>query len=169
VSYKAQPPIARKLEPYRGIIHAHLQDFPLLTAERIFETIQASGYTGGYTQIKEHVRQIRLRPIEEAVRRFDTPAGFQVQVDYAIFNLPCGRRYAPVVVLGYSRLLWLRFFPRQIMQALFRGLESASTSALCEQSVKIKPKCFQQPAAWRALQMASRSTNRQHRFTQYSR
>jgi transposase len=28
-------------------------------------------------------------------------------------------------MLGYSRLLWLRFFPRQTMQALFAGLESA--------------------------------------------
>jgi transposase len=143
VSYKAQPPIARKLEPYRGIIQAHLQNFPLLTAKRIFEQIRGFAYTGAYTQIKEYVRQIRLCPIEEAVRRLETPAGFQVQLDYAIFNRPWGRRYALVVVLGYSRLLWLRFFPRQIMQALFSGLESASTSALSERSVKIKPECFQ--------------------------
>ncbi len=59
------------------------------------------------------------------MRRFETPAGFQGQVDYATFNLPWGRRYALVVVLGYSRLLWLRFYPRQTMQALFSGLESA--------------------------------------------
>jgi transposase len=29
------------------------------------------------------------------------------------------------VVLGYSRLLWLRFFPRQDMRTLFSGLEEA--------------------------------------------
>jgi transposase len=125
VSYKARPPIARKLDPYRGIIQARLQAYPRLTAERIFEEIRAAGYAGGYTQIKEYVRQIRPRPIEEAVQRFETPAGFQGQVDYASFNLPWGRRYALVVVLGYSRLLWLRFFPRQTMQSLFGGLESA--------------------------------------------
>jgi hypothetical protein len=34
------------------------------------------------------VRGIRPRSIEEAVRRFETPAGFQDQVDYATFNLP---------------------------------------------------------------------------------
>ena len=125
VSYKRRPPIARKLDPYRGIIQARLQAYPLLTAERIFEEIRAAGYAGGYTQIKEYVRQIRPRPIEEAVRRFETPAGFQGQVDYASFNLPWGRRYALVEVLGNSRLLWLRFFPRQSMQSLFSGLESA--------------------------------------------
>src|SRR5580658_9578476 len=128
VSYKARPPIARKLDPYRGIIQARLQAYPRLTAERIFEEIRAAGYAGGYTQIKEYVRQIRPRPIEEAVQRFETPAGFQGQVDFASFNLPWGRRYALVVVLGYSRLLWLRFYPRQNMQALFAGLEGAFTA-----------------------------------------
>lgn len=125
VSYAPRPPIPRKLDPYRGIIQARLQAYPRLTAERIFEEIRAAGYVGGYTQIKEYVREIRPRSIEEAVRRFETPAGFQGQVDYATFNLPWGRRYALVVVLGYSRLLWLRFYPRQTMQTLFSGLESA--------------------------------------------
>jgi transposase len=59
------------------------------------------------------------------VQRFETPAGFQGQVDFASFNLPWGRRYALLVVLGYSRLIWLKFFGRQSMQCLFAGLESA--------------------------------------------
>jgi transposase len=125
VTYAPRPAVARKLDAYRGIIHERLQSYPRLTAERIFGEIRAAGYCGGYTQIKEYVREIRPRSIEEAVRRFETPAGFQGQVDYATFNLPWGRRYALVVVLGYSRLLWLRFYPRQTMQALFAGLESA--------------------------------------------
>ena len=125
VTYTPRPPVARKLDAYRGIIQERLQSYPRLTPERIFQEVRAAGYTGGYTQIKEYVRQIRPRAIEEAVRRFETPPGFQGQVDYATFNLPWGRRYALVVVLGYSRLLWLRFFPRQTMQALFAGLESA--------------------------------------------
>jgi hypothetical protein len=37
---------------------------------------------------KKPGRSIRPRSIEEAVRRFETPAGFQGQVDYATFNLP---------------------------------------------------------------------------------
>jgi transposase len=34
-------------------------------------------------------------------------------------------RYALVVVLGYSRLLWCRFYPRQDMATLMDGLEEA--------------------------------------------
>ena len=32
---------------------------------------------------------------------------------------------ALLVVLGYSRLLWLQFFARQTLEALFSGLEAA--------------------------------------------
>jgi transposase len=125
VSYKPRPPVARKLDPYRGIIQERLQTYPRLTAQRVFAEIRSAGYDGGYTQLKQYVRQIRPRTIEDAVQRFETPAGFQGQVDFATFNLPWGRRYALVVVLGYSRLLWLKFFARQNMQVLFAGLESA--------------------------------------------
>ena len=122
--YAARPTVSRRLDAYRGIIQARLQTYPLLTAQRVFEEIRAAGYAGGYTQIKEYVRSIRPHPPLEAVQRFE-PAGFQGQVDFASFNLPWGRRYALLVVLGYSRLIWLKFFARQTMQCLFSGLESA--------------------------------------------
>ena len=123
--YKPRPAVPRKLDPYKGIIEARLQMYPRLTAQRLFEEIRADGYAGGYTQLKDYIRGVRPREADDAVQRFETPAGFQGQVDFATFNLPWGRRYALVVVLGYSRLLWLRFFARQNMQVLFAGLESA--------------------------------------------
>ena len=57
--------------------------------------------------------------------RFETPAGRQAQVDFAEFRFPWGKRYALLVVLGYSRLLWCRFGPRQDMRTLLTGLEDA--------------------------------------------
>ncbi len=125
VKYKPRPPVPRKLDPYQGIIAARLEAFPLLTAQRLFDKIRAAGYAGGYTQVKEYIRQVRPRPAAEPAVRFETPAGFQGQVDFGTFNLPWGRRYALLVVLGYSRLLWLRFYRRQTMETLNRGLESA--------------------------------------------
>ena len=128
VRYRARPPVVCKLDQYKGIVAARLADFPLLTAQRLFEELRASGYEGGYTQLKDYVRQVRPLPPAEPLVRFETPAGFQGQVDFGTFQLPWGRRYALLVVLGYSRLLWLRFYPRQTMQTLFRGLESAFES-----------------------------------------
>ena len=46
-----------------------------------------------------------------------------------------GRRHALMVVLGYSRWMWLRFYERHTMMAVIRGLEAASpTSAACRSS-----------------------------------
>ena len=125
VRYKARPQVKRKIDDYRGIIHSRLEEFPRLSAVRIFEEIRAAGYDGGYTRVKEYVRLARPRPPIEPVVRFETPPGHQAQVDFAYFRLPWGRRSALLVVLGYSRLLWLRFFKRQDMRVLFEGLEQA--------------------------------------------
>jgi transposase len=57
--------------------------------------------------------------------RFETPPGLQAQVDFAEFRLPWGKRFALLVVLGYSRLMWVRFYPRQTMAVLMGGLEEA--------------------------------------------
>ena len=94
---------------------------------RLFEEIKAAGYAGGYTQVKEYVRKVRPRAPEEPVVRFETPPGHQGQVDFADFRLPWGKRYAFLVVLGFSRVLWLQFFTRQTMLHVFEGLEAAFT------------------------------------------
>lgn len=124
VCYRKRPPVGRKIDPYRPIIEARLADYPRLSAVRIHEEIRAAGYTGGYSQLSEYVRQVRPVEVEPLVR-FETPPGHQAQVDFAHFRVPWGRRWALLVVLGYSRLLWVRFYPRQTMQTLLRGLEQA--------------------------------------------
>lgn len=125
VRYAPRPPVTCKIDPYRGVIQSRLDEFPKLSAVRLYEEIRQSGYTGGYTQVKEFVRSVRAQPHVEPIQRFETPPGHQAQVDFAQFRLPWGTRYALLVVLGYSRLLWLRFFERQTMEVLFAGLEEA--------------------------------------------
>ncbi len=126
--YAARAPVAHKLDPYAGIIDARLEEFPKLSARRLFEEVRAAGYEGSYGGVRDYVREARPRePVEEPVR-FETPPGRQGQVDFGTFRFPWGRRHALVVVLGYSRLLWLRFYPRQTMAVLVEGLESAFAS-----------------------------------------
>ena len=116
---------AAKLEPFKPIISARLELYPELTAVRLFDELTAAGYTGGISQLRAYVAQARPRPAPEPLVRFETEPGHQAQVDFAEFTFPWGKRYALLVVLGYSRLLWLRFYPRQDMQTLFAGLEEA--------------------------------------------
>ena len=123
--YAPRPPVAHKLDPYKAIIDARLEAFPKLSAKRLFDEVRAAGYAGSYSRVSDYVRAARPREPVEAPVRFETPAGRQGQVDFGTFTLPWGRRHALVIVLGYSRLLWLRFYPRQTMTVLIEGLERA--------------------------------------------
>ncbi len=123
--YGPRPRALTRLDPYRSILQARLRDYPALSAVRLLEEIRAAGYTGGYSQLRDYVRAIRPRPAPEPVVRFETAPAEQGQVDFATFRFPWGTRHALVVVLGYSRLMWLRFYERQDMRTLFQGLEEA--------------------------------------------
>ena len=123
VCYGPRPPVACKLDRYRDLVTTRLASYPKLTATRLFEEIKAAGYDGGYSQLKAFVRKVRPTAPVEPVVRFETPPGLQAQVDFAHFTLPWGVRYALVVVLGYSRLLWLKYYTRQTMAVLMAGLE----------------------------------------------
>jgi transposase len=125
VRYGPRPPVPTKLDGYKPIIEARVAAYPELSAVRLLEEIRAAGYDGGYTQLKAFVRRVRPMPAPEPVIRFETPAGRQAQVDFARFRFAWGVRYALLVVLGYSRLLWCRFYPRQDMATLVDGLEEA--------------------------------------------
>jgi transposase len=123
--YGPRAPVPTKLDPHKTLIRTRLDTYPLLTAVRLFEEVRAGGYTGSLTQLKAFVRQVRPVPEPEPPNRFETEPGLQAQVDFADVRLPWGKRYALVVVLGYSRLRWVQCYPRQTMRILLRGLEDA--------------------------------------------
>jgi len=125
VRYGPRRAVRTKLDAYKAIIESRLAAYPQLSAVRLLAEIRAAGYAGSYTQLKDFVRQVRPAPPAEPVIRFETPAGRQAQVDFARFSFPWGVRYALLVVLGYSRLLWCRFYVRQDMRTLIDGLEDA--------------------------------------------
>ena len=126
VRYRPRPPVARKLDPYSGIIESRLEAHPKLSAQRLFDEIRKAGYDGGYSQVRDHVRSVRPRAPEEEPVRFETPPGRQGQVDFGSFRFPWGRRHALVVVLGHSRLLWVRFYASQTMAVLTEGSSARS-------------------------------------------
>lgn len=125
VEYGPRQPMPSKLDPYKGIILTRLAEYPKLTAVRLLREVRAAGYPGSYNQVKRYVRRVRPRPPADPVVRFETPPGHQAQVDFARFSLPWGTRRALIVVLGYSRLMWVRFYPRETMATLFEGLDEA--------------------------------------------
>ena len=94
-------------------------------AVRLFREVRSAGFSDGYDQVKRHVREVRPRPPLQPVRRFETPPGHQGQVDFAEFRTPWGKRYALIVALVYSRLMWVWYYERQTMAVVMWGLEAA--------------------------------------------
>ena len=77
--YSPRAPVASKLDPYKGIIEARLQEFPKLSAQRLFDEIRGAGYAGGYGRVRDYVRMVRPQEALDPVVRFETPAGRQGQ------------------------------------------------------------------------------------------
>ncbi len=123
--YGPRPGSGSKLDPVKAIILERLEAFPRLSGIRLLAECRAAGYTGGITQLRQYVRG--LRPPPEPIVRYETVPGHQAQVDFAHCRLPWGVRYALLVVLGHSRLLWVRFFPRQDLRTLLIGLSACFT------------------------------------------
>ena len=124
---RRRPGRPRKLGPYEDWIRRRVEGAaPIrLPATVLHREIKAMGYDGTERTVRRFIASLRPTPAPEPVVRYETPPGHQTQVDFATFNFPWGKRYALMVVLGHSRLLWLRFYERQNMWTLIRGLEEA--------------------------------------------
>jgi transposase len=118
-------PRPQKLDRFKPLIHERLLAYPALSAERLFAECRAGGYSGGVTRLRDYVARVRPRPAPEPVIRFETAPGVQAQFDFAEVQLSWGKRYAVLVVLGYSRKLYVEFVPRQTALAVMQSLERA--------------------------------------------
>jgi transposase len=94
---------------------------------RLWREAKERGYAGGYSVLRDCVRD--LRPLRTAgfEVRFETPPGEQAQVDFAHFEVEFADDHGVKrivwlfsMVLGYSRLIWGRFVVHQDLQSVLR-------------------------------------------------
>jgi len=114
------------VDPYHPLIIETLAQYPTLSAARLLGMAQARGYAGGASQFRAHVAQLRPRRPREAYLRLKTLPGEQGQVDWGHFaHLQIGRAKRPlmafVMVLSFSRQIFLRFYLNQRMDNFLRG------------------------------------------------
>ena len=122
----ASPLRPSRVDPYRPFILQALAKFPTLTAARLFVMVHERGYRGSPEHFRHVIATIRPRPPAEAFLRLRTLPGEQAQVDWAQFgHLQIGRARRPlmafVMVLSYSRHIFLRFFLDARMDSFLRG------------------------------------------------
>jgi transposase len=114
------------LDDYVPFIVETLARFPTLTASRLYEMVRSRGYTGGPDHFRHRVAELRPRRETEAYLRLRTLPGEQAQVDWAHFgHLDIGKARRPlmafVMVLSYSRQVFLRFYLHATLANLVRG------------------------------------------------
>lgn len=109
---RAGHPRRSKLDSFKGQISALLEQHPY-TAQQLFQRLRQQGYAGGYSILKEFVRQVR--PVRKpAYLMLEFAPGECAQVDWGnLGSVTVGstrRRLSFfVMVLCYSRLLYVEF------------------------------------------------------------
>lgn len=121
-----RPVRSTMLDPYKAFIVQTLEQHPRLRASRLHEMIRARGYAGSYTGVRRYVQTVRPRRATEAFLRMRTMPGEQAQVDWGYFGkVEVGRARRSlscfVMVLGWSRAIYARFFYDQRQESFIRG------------------------------------------------
>lgn len=121
---------ASRIDPYLPFINHTLEQFPALTARRLYEMVRSRGYEGGPDHFRHLIALHRPRPRAEAYLRLTTLPGEQAQVDWAAFGHLEVRRarrtlVAFVMVLSWSREVFLRFYLDARMENFLRGHAAA--------------------------------------------
>jgi transposase len=113
-------------DPYLPFVLETLTKYPKLPASRVYQMVRERGYRGGADHFRHIVSRVRPRPPAEAFLRLRTLPGEQGQVDWAHFGkITIGRAervlWAFVLVLSWSRALFLRFYLNAAMPSFVRG------------------------------------------------
>lgn len=123
--YRKQKRCASILEPHYRIIRDFLEEDDY-QATWIFDRLKRLGYAGGYDTVKHYVRTIKEEKTRIAYARFETEPGRQAQFDWGDFqvreaNGSVTTIYALVLVLGYSRAMYVEFTERCTLESFMDG------------------------------------------------
>jgi len=131
ISQAGMPKVERAKGPsiidaYLPFIHETLECYPTLSAARIYQMVCERGYPGGPSHFRQWIAQLRPRKTPEAYLRLQTLPGEQAQMDWGSFGyLQVGRArrrlMAFVMVLSYSRRIFLRFYHDAQMASFLHG------------------------------------------------
>ena len=119
-------PRPSKLDPYADVIEELVRRYPDIRATRLHEELQARGFNGGYTIVRDHLNSVRPKPAPRAYNVVETEPGKQGQNDWSPYKLADKTPvYGFSSVLSFSRYQYLRFCDNMRQETLFRQMKRA--------------------------------------------
>lgn len=121
-------PRTSRLDPFKARIVRLLETHPY-SAQQIFQRLREEGFAGGFTIVKDYVRKVRPAH-REAFLKLSFAPGECAQLDwgeYGSIGVGSTRRRLSffVMVLCYSRLMYLEFTVSQTMEHFLAAHEHA--------------------------------------------
>ncbi len=108
------------LRPYERLIDQWYQEYPFLRASQVYERLQSYGFKGSYGTVSVWTRKYRQKK-RQAYHELTFLPGEEAQVDWMEERFPWGVTYGFVMILAYSRYLFVRFYPRQSLEFFLQG------------------------------------------------
>ncbi len=113
------------VDSHEAALRDYLERYPDMSVVRLLEELRRRGYAGGYTVLRQRVKQLRKQCHRPPVERFETGPGVQAQMDWATYTLDFsqeGRRKVNLFsyVLGYSRRQYIHFTASQDLETTLR-------------------------------------------------
>ncbi len=123
---KGGRPRPRQIDPYVSFVGDTLERYPRLCATRLHQMLKTRGFSGGISQVRRVVRQLRPQRKAEAYLRLSVLRGEQAQVDWGSFgkvSIGKGKRALScfVMVLSWSRAIHAVFTLDQTLESFMRG------------------------------------------------
>jgi transposase len=127
--YCRSKPTYSKIDPYRQRIREILQQDRFVpkkqrhTAHRIWQILQAEGFTGGYTIVKDAVRQIKKTGQEVFMPLVHPPGEAQVDFGQALVKMDGVLRkvHLFVMALPYSDAFFVKAYNRECTETFWDG------------------------------------------------
>ena len=116
-----------KLEDYKSYLNRRIHEAAphWLPATVLYEEIKLKGYRGKISLLRKYLFNIKPKAKPREFIRFETKPGEQMQVDFAHFRHQKNTFYAFVAVLGYSRMIFVKFVEDQKIETVIKCHEEA--------------------------------------------
>jgi transposase len=107
-------------KPYERLIREWYHDYPFLKATQVYDRLKSFGFLGGYGTVKRYTHSLRHKQAP-AFHELEFLPGEESQVDWMEWRFPFGLVYGFVLILAYSRYLYVQLYPRHSLEFFLEG------------------------------------------------